>query len=132
MHYFALALKLGPNQVIDSWDLLLCLLVYVFFSCCWFVLFVFFVVVVVAFVAVVFIDFVAHVVVVIVIVVIVFFWPLYPDILELKGDKSEIFSLCMMFKKVISFIYETIYFGDRVPLSLRIEDDFVFPLSQEE
>ena len=38
-------------------------------------------------------------------------------ILELKGVENEIFSLCMMFKKVISFIYETIYFGDRVPLT---------------
>ena len=36
-------------------------------------------------------------------------------ILELKGCENEIFSLCMMFKKVISFIYEHIYFGDRVP-----------------
>ena len=36
-------------------------------------------------------------------------------ILELKGGEDLIFSLCMMFKKVISFICEKIYFGDRVP-----------------
>ena len=37
---------------------------------------------------------------------------------QLKGDENKIFSyICMMFKKVISFIYETIYFGDRVPLN---------------
>ena len=39
-------------------------------------------------------------------------------ILVLKGGENEIFPLCMMFKKVISFMYEKIYFGDRVPLSL--------------
>ena len=37
-------------------------------------------------------------------------------ILELKGGENEIFSLCMVLKKVISFIYEKNYFGDRVPL----------------
>ena len=38
-------------------------------------------------------------------------------ILELKGGENKIFSLCMMFKKVISSIYEKIDFGDRVPLT---------------
>ena len=34
-----------------------------------------------------------------------------------KGVENEIFSSCTMFKKVISFIYKKIYFGDRVPLN---------------
>ena len=38
-------------------------------------------------------------------------------ILELKGGENENFTLCMMFRKGISFIYEKIYFGDRVPLN---------------
>ena len=41
-------------------------------------------------------------------------------ILELKGGSNEIFTLCMMFRGVISFIYEKILFGDRVPLTLSI------------
>ena len=40
--------------------------------------------------------------------------------LELKGGENKIFSLCMIIKKVISFIYEKIFFGDRVPLSLSV------------
>ena len=39
-------------------------------------------------------------------------------ILELKGGKNENFTLCMMFRKVISLINEKNYFGDRVPLSI--------------
>ena len=30
----------------------------------------------------------------------------------------EFFTLCIVFMKVISLIYEKIYFGDRVPLSI--------------
>ena len=37
-------------------------------------------------------------------------------ILELKGGSNEIFTLCMMLKEVIYFIYEIFLFGDRVPL----------------
>ena len=39
-------------------------------------------------------------------------------ILELKGGSNKIFTLCMMFREVISFIYEKFLFGDRVPLRL--------------
>ena len=39
-------------------------------------------------------------------------------ILKLKGYENKIFILCLMFRKVISFIYEIIHFDDRVPLSL--------------
>ena len=37
-------------------------------------------------------------------------------ILELKEGEHKIFTLCMMLGKVISFIYEKNYFGNRVPL----------------
>ena len=37
-------------------------------------------------------------------------------ILELNGGENENITLCMMFRKVIYFIYEKVYFGDRVPL----------------
>ena len=37
-------------------------------------------------------------------------------ILELKGGFNEIFTKCKVFRKMISFIYKKIYFGDRVPL----------------
>merc|ERR1711888_341903 len=39
-------------------------------------------------------------------------------ILELKGGSNGIFTLCMMFREVISFIYEIFLFGDRVLLTL--------------
>ena len=36
-------------------------------------------------------------------------------ILKLKGVENEIIILYMMFRKAITFIYEKIQFGDRVP-----------------
>ena len=37
--------------------------------------------------------------------------------LEWKGGKIEFLKLCMVFRKVISFIYDKSYQSDRVPLS---------------
>ena len=36
---------------------------------------------------------------------------------ELKEGFNEIFSICMVFRKVISLIYENFYFSDRDPLT---------------
>ena len=40
--------------------------------------------------------------------------------LELKGGETKMFALFIMFKKIISCIYEKNYFGDRVPFSRKI------------
>ena len=56
-----------------------------------------------------------------------FLGSLYPDnfsfisYFRVEGGFNEIFTYCTVFRKVISFIYEKIYFGDRVPLSTCLE-----------